>query len=843
MKKLIFILFLFLSPGVLAQQNPYASAEFWRNDCYTKDDVIAYWDFFDTFSTGNYISDIGDFEQGFSIHAQCGFCPNEISCSCEGTSKLYEESSILLKGDKSIKFEIDALGSDVYISTPVQNLSNNTAYQFSFWVKGTDGTEDLSFQIQGRPPPYGATAKIFYNITTDTWGGAVSISITNTPSVWTKYSYYVINNSGSELRDVILLIRRTNPSQVFYVDNIESVGLRSIGPKSNNGIVLTPNVVSDPIFNKNKDLFDRNIGTKFDGVNDVISYADPNSLFNPNSNSYNFSIGLNIKTNSNTANQIYLAKGNFASRSYFAYYTGANNSCYISNDGSGNAGSISALQKAASLELLYSYICTYQYRGNNNSLFYMYQGNESTTGTTAARGPIFNNIVDGLGIGNYESGMGVFSGININKLTFWNKYLSQKESIQYNNPWYPKGFSISLCLSTSPPATCGSNKCRDSTVARCEPELTGAKRAFGDKVQLIPYNSFETQIGDDSNPTYTGWTITNTPGDGTARVITNRIDNFHGNISPRLITTGTTSKSEIKSSCLTTGIGGNIYSYLKYKISKGQDNLNLKIHPFNSVDCTIDPLLESLFTEKIDSEWKEVRGLYNSWPVGTNSYQLSVSTSGKSDITIDTVDLKQQIFRTPWISNNTAGPVTYLFEDNRLTNPTSEYNGTNYNYQNGFCIGMWIFNPWPLDSGLTHVFWVIPGTAVNNNRSQVSKTVGSNRLDYSVYDLAGVIRTISITPDSTSWQKESWKYVETCTSNTGTIKARHYETKNSTWYNWPNLSGAGTAIQDNQSGLFYIRGMGSTDSLEGYYHGFWIGPYSLTWPMYGFNKKPIRRPY
>jgi hypothetical protein len=155
---------------------------------------------------------------------------------------------------------------------------------------------------------------------------------------------------------------------------------------------------------------------------------------------------------------------------------------------------------------------------------------------------------------------------------------------------------------------------------------------------------------------------------------------------------------------------------------------------------------------------------------------------------------------------------------------------------------MKIYTDWAGDSGVRHDFINIPGTAGNNNRWVIGNNA-ANEFAFNIFDSAGGLRIRYLAGTSTNWSANGWKMLQACTSNTGTMIARHYNYSNSTWYNWSSVDNTGTGIQNGQSNVAHIGSSAGSFTEDAYVGDICFDMYNAGYSMCNWSsgtspKKP-----
>jgi hypothetical protein len=367
---------------------------------------------------------------------------------------------------------------------------------------------------------------------------------------------------------------------------------------------------------------------------------------------------------------------------------------------------------------------------------------------------------------------------------------------------------------------------------------------------LVPYNSFETVVGDDSNPVFTGWTIVNIAGDGTATTTIYRDETKHGNIAVRMKSSGSTAANISTSNCIPVTPLATYYPYLSGKqLGGSRSNLYLNVNSYSDGACANYVSAASVRTSSISSVFEVLKPFVfpNGVTVGagTNSVTLQAVNYGSyagaaptftgtasSDILIDAVSFKAGTHYTPWTHNPGAGTTTYnarvYYINNTLA--TQSYNGT-YPYQNGFCSSLWIYTDFGGDEFDGNLF---PMTTSGATNYWYIRLENLGYVTFALADSAGLLSYRYATTDASSWTKSNWHYIEVCTSNTGTMTGHWYNVGSTSWYPLSSVINDGTRIFTGQRSFIKI-GTPSVNMCGAYYSHICIKPYNAIYPNCGFN--------
>ena len=853
MKKLTISGFVWLAAIVIlapitAWGQTYAEADFSRRDGFTRDGLVACWNFLTPGVEGDMLQGAGDFESWTGTEGGCTNCPEGWICSCTGTSDANQETANIYKDDSAVVFTVDAANSAISISKDII-MDTDSFYQVTVKAKGTVATDDFYIGLQDQ------TNSEYYNGATDSWQVAFvrSVPFDNIPTDWATYAAYVKTDTGiASPRTIRLFIVRANSSQTFYIDDVKLQKLKHSAPVSDTDIALEMPVTSDPSFDTCRDCQSfrgqpGDFGTTFSDGKSYLSRADDNT-FDPASHTGHFSVGCKGSTNTIAAgNAGIIAKDDGGANRGWNIIR---NSAMAIFDVYGPGGvRATTVNPCFTVGTLHSILGTFRTIGNGDSIITTYCDEKARHQLATGFGPP-TNVTINLDVGKYST---LEWDGSINQCCYWNSELSEIAANKFINPYFPgnsngPGFYVDTCTQVASHATCSWDNCREGTPEACQAEGTGVMAVFGQFTGIQDNNSFGTNTNTQDNPTFTGFTYTENAGDGTANVSQYFGESKHGDSSLRIKLTGTTSYAFVGSTCNAMLPNTDYYAYVGAKCRDGKCPTNARVYvlEYSDASCIYNLVSNSgTMSNLVTSSWKDY-GVQFTSAATTNFYKIGFEArNGNADVLFDNLDLKEASYHTPWVHvPSGGGAVTYNVRDYRLHNPLSDYiqSEGKYGYEDGFCIGGWVWTDWDGNDSVVHYFWNAVGTAGNNNRWWVNKA-GSNVLTFYIYDNAGGTRYKALTPTLTNWSIGGWKYIEACSSNTGTLAARHYNMTNDTWYSWDITSTVGTGIQDGAFSEMRIGNYGAVQVLDGYFGPFKIGPYSAVWPMYVWDKRPTKKPY
>lgn len=829
-------LVLLLSMSAFAD-GPYGSADYSRRDCYTHDKLKACWEI-DPGTTGDHFQKTGSFE------SWTGGDPDGWNDISIGSGSVAQNTVYVYDGSSSAL--LTGTGGDAGGIRYVFSFKAGKVYQLRFRHLG-DGVDVVAVTVW-------LSGTAYYNFTSDAWQAGAASTTATTATVWTDNTVNII--TGVIDRDDYNVDITATDGNVFYIDRVELIELKStITSKPGNYELSVANGLDHPAYGDEDTLYkskaytgpayDR--GARFDGTNDYF-YRANDGTFNP---AGNFSVACSIipVTTSSTGSIISKYDTAGGERGWDTQCASTNALLvYVSANGVGN----DSFTVNGSLYAGYKSDYVFSYFGPATSYAYVdFSSNSKTLSQTS-----INDSTSTVNVGSRYDG-GSPTNTIIEKCCYWDKGLSATEAAKYISPYYPgvrynglNGAYPTSCTNTTSHATCSQTRCRDGTTGKCEAEWN-SYASFGQYTGLIENNSFETYTGDPSVANFTDWTETEYAGDGTANITAYLADSVHGDVSARCVKTGSTSYCSWQSDCLTTGIGSDMYGYIK---ARGDATLtDLYIAQYSGVACT--GYLSAL-TFKANQALTDVWTWYGgsvaaaSWDGSTQSYYVVFRdrSAQASDSFFDLVDVKMASYRTPPVHvPASGGAVTYTARSLVVYNPLADYvqEEDGYAWDGGFCWSAWVYNNWSATDGVAHdVFHLDDTDGGDNNRIAVYKTT-DNKIAFYVYDSAGASRyDVSAALTDTTWTAGKWKFVEGCTDNAGSVDLHWYNVNNSTWYDGVGVAGAGTGILDDVDSTLDVGHKLTATHWQGYIANWAIMPYNAVWPRHGFNGgRPPKDPY
>jgi len=838
---------LFLIPRV-SKADSYGAADYSRSDYYDRSNIKEEWRLDPGVQGSSLAND--DFEIWSGAEGGCTDCPTDWTCNCTyAGGDIDQETTYLYSLGSSA--ELDATGFLHSLIYHAATYEANKCYLATFCYKGQDGTEDLLFYAGN------STFTESYAPATDTWTGSLTdMSFANIGTSWMCSQAFIATGVTTKSSYIFALAARSADGTAVYVDYVGLHELNSCSITGAMGNMLSVPVNSDSQWGQAEMLLPRvgtgpvgSWGTSLDGINDYLFRADDDT-FDPvvgcADQGGSFSVGCRFVTRDNTDPGYIFAKLDPSTANDWVIYNLTGNSVrFYWQDTTGAADSITIANFLVN-DTLTSFVGTYEFKGDAVSDVYLYANYEATASTNTGEGPIKNDPVE-LNIGASGGGVGGqhFSSL-FASCTFWCGVLSSVQANKFISPYFQNnshgdGFYVDTCSQAASHATCSTQVCRDGTPNACQAEGTGVIAVFSQGEELIPYNSYEIVVGDDSSPTFTGWTKI-------GAVTAYRAATKHGNVSARMKRTG--ADVSLTSSCIGVSASTAYYVFVDAKSITGDPLYIIEYDPYTSADCTTgQQSTVEIVTGSTSSVWAEA-GDTKTTAVGINSLKLRVrQTSGGSAI-YDAISLKASSYRKPWVHNSGAGTTIFNARNYIIHNPLSDFIETEqkYGYEDGFCVSACVYTDYTTD-GTVHRA-LTSGTVSDQYWSFITND-GSNNISFAVTTGAAAWKSIyqAITPST--WVAGTRKFLEACTDNASpsNLKARWYETSNSTWYSIasPSSGGGSTGQMNTQSDELHVGHQSAAVFLDGYFVGeaISISPYSIAWPQKGFEacKNFTQSPY
>ena len=250
---------------------------------------------------------------------------------------------------------------------------------------------------------------------------------------------------------------------------------------------------------------------------------------------------------------------------------------------------------------------------------------------------------------------------------------------------------------------------------------------------LVQRSSFE------SWPT---WDETTTAGDGSASVAQDSTGtSAHAMSHITMTLTGTTSAAEVRSACITSGIGSDLYVQAQIRKGSGTTQAAVKIHEYSDASCTSSiTSTDIVAATDVTTSWAEYGGLFAaaSWNGSTAGYEIELheTCNGGCDSHWDAIQARSASNPTDGycVTCDTDATCSCTLANSTITQPLT---------QNGWTIEAKIQSP--LDGAVnTPERWIltVPGTAGNNNR--IDFYWDNDLLTLDVYDSAGTKRTATV---------------------------------------------------------------------------------------------------
>jgi hypothetical protein len=344
--------------------------------------------------------------------------------------------------------------------------------------------------------------------------------------------------------------------------------------------------------------------------------------------------------------------------------------------------------------------------------------------------------------------------------------------------------------------------------------------------------------GDDSAPTFTGWTVF-----GSGVKTAYRDYAKHGLVSIRTKTTSAV--SERIQQCIPASPSTAYYMSYNSKTLSGTPNIYLQAAEYSDVGCSAYVTYHVITSGPQEDD--EHGGTFTT-NVATNSilFDMYAPHNSIGDILIDSVSLKAGSYRTPWVSNPGAGSSSYSSRVYKLHNTLSDAKPDgSYPWSAGFCASTWIYSDWDGANSPT-----VSTGILNTNQGGGPANAwylgidGTHNLLFALYDSAANVNYRYSILDATTWSAHAWHFVEICTSNTGTHFGHWYNVNNATWYDMFIDYDLGTGIQTASLDPLWVGKDVWGNYLEGYVSNVCIMPYSATYTNCNFNGgQSPKRPY
>ena len=393
-------------------------------------------------------------------------------------------------------------------------------------------------------------------------------------------------------------------------------------------------------------------GWEFDGSNDYLSRSD-DGTFDCTSGC---SIMVVATSHDTTINRYLVSKtetiGN--QRGWVVYQNNSGLLVFcVSSDGSsytchyGAVGDFVTGQKTCA-------VITLDTSGGAGSTVASLYVNESTADVKSDLSPPFDGTGD-FEVGSQNGGTGTFDGV-IHYGAYvdgvvWTEPQARKLCRQYQGRLTTTGTAVTVS-SASPPAIplappdSGTEPFlvdmpADSAMVGSPASGSGGLYAAAAIDNLVQRSSFETWAGAGDA---TGWNNVAAAGDGSADISEDTTTSVHGESSVKIVLTGTTSVGANYSTCMTDGIGSDIYISAWAKKSAGTSDFRIKILEYDAADCTSFLQSDNIRTGDITTNWVKYGGKYASgdWHADTSSYKIDVREEGDGGVTtyIDAVQAR-----------------------------------------------------------------------------------------------------------------------------------------------------------------------------------------------------------
>jgi hypothetical protein len=173
--------------------------------------------------------------------------------------------------------------------------------------------------------------------------------------------------------------------------------------------------------------------------------------------------------------------------------------------------------------------------------------------------------------------------------------------------------------------------------------IVGVHGVFGAEAidNLVWRSSFETWAGAGDA---TGWFEAKVAGDGTASIDQETSNVANGSSSAKITLTGTTSVAVLQSSCVTSGIGADLYVSVYTKKIAGTSDFRVLVDEYDASNCTTLLQTNTLQSGDIAAAWTKYGALLPtaSWHASTSSFVIRIREAGDGGVS-EYVDAIQAI--------------------------------------------------------------------------------------------------------------------------------------------------------------------------------------------------------
>jgi hypothetical protein len=856
MKPLAILMVLLLGASASAEDRVdirYGSANYARRDCYPKAGLLLDLPQTSVYLKGDLNQGQGDFESGAPANG-CAYCPTGMSCTCQGTSKLEKETTKIYRSNTSVKATSDSGGNYTGLGRSYA-FQPNKGYQITFWYRGDVGGEDIYLSV------YDNLNSQYYNFSTKAWqAGSSSPSWTDITVSWQMAHLYLVNDFLT--RNAAVTIARNGSSQTWYLDDFkvrEATYATPYSSRSNQFLTVKEDPTFDQVWHQ---MWAQpgSWGAALDGADELFHCSHTNCPWATTTDLRGMTIAVEYTLNTSTPGRAYAAKHVGGGEAWVMYANTPEQLVrfYICKDNGVNCSTTSVIDSVLSVPQVA--VGSWEQVTDGASLQNVYLNFGTAHSIATAVAPINPSTADFTLGGFGMTGIGFYYYLpgTLRRAAYYNRRLSfEPEVVRWMHPYYPAptaygpgfpGMYPTACTQAASPASCSYDQCASQAPHTCFAEPTGSLAVFSGGTELLPQNSFENPTGEDSSPSFPGWSGA-VQGTGAARSAY-RADTKHGQVAWRCKTTDTNSYCWQLSSCVAASPSTSYFTYAGTKTIAGRPKVTLWRGEYASGDCTGTPAWSKAYEQYItNGAWSYTAAAAFTTGAGTNSfsYEVDVGSPGLSDpseILVDTLSVKQGKFWTPWIANG-AGTISYNARDYRAHNPLSDPLPSGaYPFTSGFCVADWVYTDWAGNDNENHYVISSPDSSGGANSWYILKT-NSNTPQFTVWDSSAVAKAVYGWPalDNTSWTAGNWKYIEACTSNTGTLVARHFNVANATWYPWSSTTGSGTGIQNGQSSSIRF-GQGTGIYMSGFKSAVCIAPYKASYTLCDFNGgTPPKKPY
>jgi len=318
----------------------------------------------------------------------------------------------------------------------------------------------------------------------------------------------------------------------------------------------------------------------------------------------------------------------------------------VSDDGTTDAGHVSYASKAAAVSKFVPAFITasYQYVADGSSVGNVYVNNLSTGSNSSMDGPAFDNTSNfeiGSGSGNFFNGLihhcAYYDGVVLTEADHdfafaqWQGRMSTTGNVATVTSAAPPDVIMAPPASGTEPFIVP----QPANASYIGSPAAGSGGAYGASgITNLAYRSriCWTQTGGNEPQ---GWGSVETAGDGSADISCSTDYAANGLYSAKTVLTGTTSYASIRTACITTGIGSDIYLSAYQMCASGTCTSQLRVLEYDAADCT-SYLADTLVIGTVGTTaWAKFGGTFasGSWNGSTSSYKVHLFDSGDSGTT------------------------------------------------------------------------------------------------------------------------------------------------------------------------------------------------------------------